>query len=63
MAARQLRYEWFETLQTQHKFEYVLTAHHVISIIKQDKRNKKFYVPDFVGQTIAVHNGRQFVPS
>lgn len=28
MAARQLRYEWFETLQTQHKFEYVLTAHH-----------------------------------
>jgi tRNA(Ile)-lysidine synthase len=28
MAARQLRYEWFETLKTQHKFEYVLTAHH-----------------------------------
>ena len=28
MAARQLRYEWFETLQTQHGFEYVLTAHH-----------------------------------
>ena len=28
MAARQLRYEWFETLQNQHGFEYILTAHH-----------------------------------
>mgnify|MGYP001572914357 FL=1 len=28
MAARQLRYEWFESLQNQHGFEYVLTAHH-----------------------------------
>ena len=28
MAARQLRYEWFETLKNEHGFEYVLTAHH-----------------------------------
>jgi tRNA(Ile)-lysidine synthase len=28
MAARQLRYEWFETLQNQHGFKYILTAHH-----------------------------------
>ena len=28
MAARQLRYEWFETLKNQHGFEYILTAHH-----------------------------------
>ena len=28
MAARQLRYEWFDSLQKQHEFEYVLTAHH-----------------------------------
>ena len=28
MAARQLRYEWFESLQKQQGFEYVLTAHH-----------------------------------
>ena len=28
MAARQLRYDWFESLQFQHGFEYVLTAHH-----------------------------------
>ena len=28
MAARQLRYDWFETLRTQHELEYVLTAHH-----------------------------------
>lgn len=28
MAARQLRYEWFESLQKQHGFECVLTAHH-----------------------------------
>ena len=28
MAARQLRYEWFKTLQKQHGFDYILTAHH-----------------------------------
>ena len=28
MAARQLRYEWFDSLQKQHEFEYILTAHH-----------------------------------
>jgi tRNA(Ile)-lysidine synthase len=28
MAARQLRYEWFETLKNQKGFEYILTAHH-----------------------------------
>jgi tRNA(Ile)-lysidine synthase len=28
MAARQLRYEWFETLKNQNRFEYILTAHH-----------------------------------
>jgi tRNA(Ile)-lysidine synthase len=28
MAARQLRYEWFEALQNQHRFKYILTAHH-----------------------------------
>ena len=28
MAARQLRYGWFESLQNQQGFEYVLTAHH-----------------------------------
>ena len=28
MAARQLRYEWFETLKNQKGFEFILTAHH-----------------------------------
>ena len=28
MAARQLRYEWFERLKNQNGFEYILTAHH-----------------------------------
>ena len=28
MAARQLRYEWFEMLKAQKGFEYILTAHH-----------------------------------
>ena len=28
MAARQLRYEWFDSLQNQKSFEYILTAHH-----------------------------------
>mgnify|MGYP000129549586 CR=1 FL=1 len=28
MAARQLRYEWFESLKNLHGFEYILTAHH-----------------------------------
>ena len=28
MAARHLRYEWFEMLKTQKGFEYILTAHH-----------------------------------
>ena len=28
MAARQLRYEWFESLQEMHGFDFVLTAHH-----------------------------------
>jgi tRNA(Ile)-lysidine synthase len=28
MAARQLRYDWFETLKNEYGFEYILTAHH-----------------------------------
>ncbi|MBZ9730024.1 tRNA lysidine(34) synthetase TilS [Salegentibacter sp. JZCK2] len=28
MAARDLRYEWFEELRLKHKFDYTLTAHH-----------------------------------
>ena len=28
MAARDLRYHWFEELRLQHKFDFVLTAHH-----------------------------------
>ncbi|MGY5847775.1 tRNA lysidine(34) synthetase TilS [Salegentibacter sp. HM20] len=28
MAARELRYEWFEQLRQQHHFAYILTAHH-----------------------------------
>ena len=28
IAARELRYNWFQKLITEHKFEYVLTAHH-----------------------------------
>lgn len=28
MAARDLRYRWFEELRLQHKFDYVFTAHH-----------------------------------
>jgi tRNA(Ile)-lysidine synthase len=28
MAARQLRYDWFESLQEQQRFDFVLTAHH-----------------------------------
>ncbi|WP_274474641.1 tRNA lysidine(34) synthetase TilS [Mangrovimonas aestuarii] len=28
MAARQLRYDWFEDLSNQLKFDYILTAHH-----------------------------------
>ncbi|MDB4178414.1 tRNA lysidine(34) synthetase TilS [Flavobacteriaceae bacterium] len=28
MAARQLRYEWFETLANKNGFDYILTAHH-----------------------------------
>jgi len=29
MAARDLRYEWFEELINQHSFDYLLTAHHL----------------------------------
>jgi tRNA(Ile)-lysidine synthetase-like protein len=29
MAARELRYEWFETLKNQHNFSHLLTAHHL----------------------------------
>ena len=28
MAARQLRYDWFESLKEQQRFDFVLTAHH-----------------------------------
>jgi tRNA(Ile)-lysidine synthase len=28
MAARELRYNWFKTLKTEHHFDYILTAHH-----------------------------------
>ena len=28
MAARELRYEWFEELRQQHNYDYILTAHH-----------------------------------
>ncbi len=29
MAARELRYEWFEKLRLQHQFDYIATAHHL----------------------------------
>ena len=29
MAARQLRYEWFHNLRAEHKYDYILTAHHL----------------------------------
>ncbi len=29
MAARELRYEWFDELISEHKFKYLLTAHHL----------------------------------
>jgi tRNA(Ile)-lysidine synthase len=29
MAARELRYNWFKTLKAEHRFDYILTAHHV----------------------------------
>lgn len=29
MAARDLRYHWFEALRTQHAFDWILTAHHL----------------------------------
>lgn len=28
MAARDLRYKWFDELRTNHKYDYILTAHH-----------------------------------
>jgi tRNA(Ile)-lysidine synthase len=28
MAARELRYNWFKTLKTEHSFDFILTAHH-----------------------------------
>jgi tRNA(Ile)-lysidine synthase len=28
MAARELRYNWFKTLKAEHRFDYILTAHH-----------------------------------
>lgn len=28
MAARELRYNWFKTLKTDHQFDFILTAHH-----------------------------------
>lgn len=28
MAARELRYNWFRSLKTEHHFDYILTAHH-----------------------------------
>lgn len=28
LAARQLRYDWFNTLEKEHNFDYILTAHH-----------------------------------
>lgn len=29
MAARELRYSWFEKIQTEHNYQYVATAHHL----------------------------------
>ena len=29
VAARELRYEWFEQIRTEHKFDYIATAHHL----------------------------------
>jgi tRNA(Ile)-lysidine synthase len=34
MAARQLRYEWFQTLQIKEGFQYVATAHHQNDVIE-----------------------------
>jgi tRNA(Ile)-lysidine synthase len=28
MAARQLRYEWFDRIREEHRYDYILTAHH-----------------------------------
>lgn len=28
MAARQLRYEWFDRIRQEHRYDYILTAHH-----------------------------------
>jgi tRNA(Ile)-lysidine synthase len=29
MAARELRYNWFKELKTEHQFDYIVTAHHL----------------------------------
>lgn len=34
MAARKLRYDWFEKLMTEEKFDYLLTAHHANDTIE-----------------------------
>jgi len=34
MAARELRYTWFRSLREQHKFDFVLTAHHKDDVIE-----------------------------
>lgn len=34
MAARILRYEWFEKIRTQHQFDYIATAHHQNDVLE-----------------------------
>ena len=34
MAARQLRYSWFQELCDTHKYDYVLTAHHADDVLE-----------------------------
>ena len=34
MAARDLRYNWFENIRTQHQFDFILTAHHQDDVLE-----------------------------
>jgi tRNA(Ile)-lysidine synthase len=51
MAARDLRYAWFETLQEEHGFRYVATAHHL------DDQIETFFINLFRGTGLAGLHG------